>query len=317
MIPRLRLVFPPIGLAIAIGFASPTFGQATATKGSATTKTTTTTVAPMAEKVDLNSAPLAKLETLPGITPTIAREIVRSRPHKAVDDLKPLKGITPAILAGLAGKVTVGPVAPATATSPATPAMTKAEEAKERREATKGAASPGPARPIDINAATAEELQEIPGIGPARAAAIIKARPFARVEDLREVPGISPALFASASPHLRLGTPTATATRPAAVPTPRVMTPPATATTKPAPVEVAREDDPAHQSRKKAALPAGKRINLNTATAEELETLPGIGPTRAAAIAKTRPFKTPEDVMKVDGIKEGIYGLIKDHIKVD
>lgn len=52
----------------------------------------------------------------------------------------------------------------------------------------------GRARPairrIDINTATADELLELPGIGPALAAAIIAARPFDRVDDLARVPGI-------------------------------------------------------------------------------------------------------------------------------
>lgn len=47
---------------------------------------------------------------------------------------------------------------------------------------------------IDINAADAAELEQIKGIGPAKARAIIEYRdthgPFARVADLRKVPGI-------------------------------------------------------------------------------------------------------------------------------
>lgn len=63
------------------------------------------------------------------------------------------------------------------------------------------------------------------------------------------------------------------------------------------------------------------RININTATESELCNIPGIGETRAAAIAAYREshgsFKTPEDIMNVTGIKEGTYEKIKDSIRVN
>jgi competence protein ComEA len=51
--------------------------------------------------------------------------------------------------------------------------------------------------PVDLNAATTSELDQLPGIGPATAAAIVEYReqngPFATVDDLLDVPGIGPA----------------------------------------------------------------------------------------------------------------------------
>ena len=62
------------------------------------------------------------------------------------------------------------------------------------------------------------------------------------------------------------------------------------------------------------------KVNLNTADLEELMTLTGIGQTRAEAIITYREeegaFQAPEDIMKVDGIKEGIYEKLKDEITV-
>lgn len=62
-------------------------------------------------------------------------------------------------------------------------------------------------------------------------------------------------------------------------------------------------------------------ININTATKQELCTIPGVGETRAAAIISYREshggFTKPEDIMKVNGIKEGMYEKIKDSISVN
>jgi competence protein ComEA len=59
------------------------------------------------------------------------------------------------------------------------------------------ATATAPAGPVDLNHATAEELDELPGIGPATAAAIVEHReqngPFATVDDLEAVRGIGPA----------------------------------------------------------------------------------------------------------------------------
>lgn len=54
-----------------------------------------------------------------------------------------------------------------------------------------------PTGPVDVNRATVDELDELPGVGPATAAAIVTERerngPFASVDDLDRVPGIGPA----------------------------------------------------------------------------------------------------------------------------
>lgn len=62
------------------------------------------------------------------------------------------------------------------------------------------------------------------------------------------------------------------------------------------------------------------KININTAGKEELMTLPGIGESKAGDIIAYReehgPFSKTEDIMKIQGIKEGIYSKIKDSITI-
>lgn len=63
-----------------------------------------------------------------------------------------------------------------------------------------------------------------------------------------------------------------------------------------------------------------KRVNLNTATVEELMTLSGIGKAKAEDILAYREtcggFSSVEEIMNVAGIKEGLYNRIKDDIRV-
>ena len=62
------------------------------------------------------------------------------------------------------------------------------------------------------------------------------------------------------------------------------------------------------------------RININTATVEQLCSISGIGQSRAQSIVtyreKNGAFGKIEDIMKVSGIKEGLFEKIKDKIKV-
>lgn len=62
------------------------------------------------------------------------------------------------------------------------------------------------------------------------------------------------------------------------------------------------------------------KININTATEEELDTLPGIGPSTATKILDYRKekgkFKTIEEIKEVSGIGESKYEKIKDKITV-
>ena len=62
-------------------------------------------------------------------------------------------------------------------------------------------------------------------------------------------------------------------------------------------------------------------ININTASKEELMSLSGIGEAKADKIISYResngPFSSTSDIMLIPGIKDGLYGRIKDSICVD
>jgi len=69
-----------------------------------------------------------------------------------------------------------------------------------------------------------------------------------------------------------------------------------------------------------APAAAGARVDLNSAGADELAKLPGIGPAKARAIIEYRseaPFQKPEDLRKVKGIGDKLYDRLKDQIRVE
>lgn len=70
----------------------------------------------------------------------------------------------------------------------------------------------------------------------------------------------------------------------------------------------------------RAAKPAGAPVNLNTATASDLEGLPGVGAKTAARIIEYRqkkgPFKKIEELMNVQGIGEKSFLKLRSQITV-
>jgi competence protein ComEA len=61
----------------------------------------------------------------------------------------------------------------------------------------------------------------------------------------------------------------------------------------------------------KPVKPVPTNVNVNTATAAELDALPGIGKARAAAIIKNRPYKSVDEVDTKKVIPHAVFEKIK------
>ena len=145
--------------------------------------------------------------------------------------------------------------------------------------------------PVDLNRAGKAELLQLPGVGDKLADAILAAREqrggFQRVDDLRTVKGIGPARFDALRPWLTVGWPAQLVSEDLQRPSPPAASPDATARTG------------------KKELATGTRIDVNKASAEELQRLPGVGPVLAARIIAEREkkaFDSAADLRRVSGI---------------
>ena len=83
------------------------------------------------------------------------------------------------------------------------------------------------------------------------------------------------------------------------------------------PLQILHDRDVIYIPRKKAETEEG-RISINTASTEQLSTLPGIGPAMAERIISFRTenglFQTLEDLQKVKGIGPRLFEKLKDRI---
>jgi competence protein ComEA len=73
---------------------------------------------------------------------------------------------------------------------------------------------------------------------------------------------------------------------------------------------------PAAVSSGASSLAPGALVNVNTATLAELETLPGIGASRAQAIVDNRPYQTVDDLNRVPGIGDATLSRLRPLVTV-
>ena len=172
--------------------------------------------------------------------------------------------------------------------------------------------------PLDLNRATAQDLDAIPGLGPALAQRIVDYRtahgPFKKIEDLLEVSGIGPQNLQKLKPYLGLGTPEATAPPDWKA----AMTPGKSGSGTN--LEAQEEKLPGTKSGLQPKAP-GRAIDPNRSSQEDLETLPGIGPVLAQRIIAYRrahgPYKKIADLRKVSGIGPKKLEKIKPYLTIN
>jgi competence protein ComEA len=144
---------------------------------------------------------------------------------------------------------------------------------------------------IDLNRATKAELLQLPGVGEHLAEDILTAREerggFRQVDDLREVKGIGPMRLERIRPHVRVETPNVTVV--------------SGSLAEPA----SDKSAPRRSGSGKKNPSASVKIDLNRASAAELQQLPSVGPVLSQRIIETRektPFKSVDELRRVSGI---------------
>ena len=100
------------------------------------------------------------------------------------------------------------------------------------------------------------------------------------------------------------------ATRPRSLPL--AHTPSATPTFRPSSTAVGPVDVKKSHAKEKIEL---GRIDINTATEKELKMIPGVGPVMASRIIAARPFRSADDLKKVDGIGDKKYAKIRPYFQ--
>ncbi len=179
--------------------------------------------------VNLNTATEAEIAAIPKVGVAAAAAVVAERQRLRILDLEALRALDlkKSALDALAENGSLGTWDdPARLTPPpGLAALQQKPRPTARRPGTRARATP-PARPpapvivrrgsasapgaataVAINEASAEELQRLPGVGPALAARILEYRqrrgPFRTLADLDSVPGIGPAVLARLGPLVR------------------------------------------------------------------------------------------------------------------
>ncbi len=163
---------------------------------------------------------------------------------------------------------------------------------------------------VNLNSATQQELEALPGVGEATAKKIIDGRPYSSVDDLAKA-GVPKSTIDKIRSQVTA--------KPAAAAKAPTKTAKATTAEKPAKTEKAPTPAPkAEKTEKVAPAKAGagsSPVNLNTATQKELEELPGVGEATAKKIIAGRPYSSVDGLAKA-GVSKSTIGKISSLVTV-
>jgi len=168
-----------------------------------------------------------------------------------------------------------------------------------------------PGEKIDPNTASEEELDRLPGVGASKARRIVEDRkangPFASPEDLARVSGIGAGSAGRLAPYLAFAKSSRSSQRPTGLAGDRRRSLAAEA-------GEGTGFGPRARSTGSSGVAPGQILDLNRASAAELQALPGIGPALAERIVAYRArqgrLAKPEELMEVSGIGPKTYARL-------